>query len=169
MLGASKTRVEHRHHRLVGEHHRRREQDGAQSCHHRRDLGRRIADPERQSRTIQCHALACKDLRLSVERQVVGVARDQHLCHQRFGRDPALDQPRRRGRLHDRALAAAADQLGAPGDDDPELRRHHVEPFGPILPDRRHRRAAARAVGVLRSQRHLDARQVGRQRTPACT
>jgi len=50
---------------------------------------------------------------------------------------------------------------------DGELRRDHVQPLGGVLPDHCHRRPAARARGVLGHQRHLNPRQMCRQRTAA--
>jgi hypothetical protein len=55
--------------------------------------------------------------------------------HQRFGGQPALDQPRRRGRLDHRALARPAAIPGPAGNDHPELRRDHIEPLGGVLTD----------------------------------
>jgi hypothetical protein len=42
-----------------------------------------------------------------------------------------------------------------------------IQPLGGVVADYRHRRLAAWARGVLRRQRHLDPRQVCRQRTAA--
>ncbi|MCP1835504.1 hypothetical protein J2R76_003842 [Bradyrhizobium sp. USDA 4532] len=49
-------------------------------------------------------------------------------------------------------------------DDHAELRRDDVEPLGRFLADHMHRRAAARAIGIFRSDRHVDVRQMGRKR-----
>jgi len=45
------------------------------------------------------------------------------------------------------------------------LRRDDVEPLGGLLADDMHRAPAARAGGVLRGEHHLDARQMGGQRS----
>ena len=42
-------------------------------------------------------SLARHHLRLSIQRQMIGVACHQHMCHRRFGGQAAFDQPRRRG------------------------------------------------------------------------
>ena len=81
----------------------------------------------------------------------------------RLGGDAALDQPRRRGLLHDCAGAGATGQLRPPRHHHAELPRNHVEPLGSVFADHHHGRPAARAGGVLRRQFHLDARQVGGQ------
>lgn len=113
-----------------------------------------------------------KDLRLAIQRQMVGVACHQHRGDQRLGRDAALDQPRRRRCLHHGACAGPAGELRTFGHDHPKLRRDHIQPLRGVLADHRHRRPAARARGVLGRQRHLDPRQVCRQcasaGTPLC-
>ena len=166
-LGPAPAWIEHRHHRLVGEHPRRGQQDLAQPGHHGRDLGRGIPHPERQRGPVQLHALPGHDLRLAIQRQMVGIARHQHVRDKRLGRQPALDQPRGGRRLHDHPLADPAGQLRAPGHHHPELGGDHVQPLGAVMADDRHRTPAARARRVLWRQRDLDPRQVRRQRTPA--
>jgi hypothetical protein len=71
------------------------------------ELGGGVADPIREGRAIELDALAGVDLALPIERQVVGVFADQDMGDKRLGRQPALDQARRRGCL-DHALLAAA-------------------------------------------------------------
>jgi hypothetical protein len=46
----------------------------------------------------------------------------------------------------------------------PELCRDHVEPLRGLLADHMHGRPAARAIGIVRRDRHIDARQMGRKR-----
>ena len=123
------------------------------------------ADPVGQRRAIEVDALAGVDLRLAVERQVIGVLGDQHLRDRRLGRQSALDQPRRRGRLHHHVLAGPAGIFGPAHDQHAELRRHDVEPLAAILADPMQRVAAARAGVVLDVDHHLDARQMRRQRS----
>jgi hypothetical protein len=48
-------------------------------------------------------------------------------------------------------------------DDHAELRRDDVEPLRCLLADHMHRRAAARAIGIFRGNRHVDMRQMGRK------
>ena len=95
---------------------------------------------------------------------MVGVLGDQHLGDQRFGGQPALDDPRRRGRLDHGTLARAAAVARAAGDEHPEGRGHDVEPLGDVLADPVERAAAARAGLVLDIDDLLDPIEVGRQR-----
>jgi hypothetical protein len=147
LLGPTPARIEHRHDGLVGKDPRRRQHDLAQPRHHRGDLGGGVAGPERKCRAVDRHTLALDHLRLPIQRLVIGKAPGQHVRDQRFGRNPALDQPGRRRLLHDDALAGAASQIRPPGDQDPELRRDHVQPFRFVFADNRHHPATARARG----------------------
>ena len=91
---------------------------------------------------------------------MVGVLADQDMGHQRLGGQPALDQPRRRGRLDHRVLAHPAAISGPAGDDHAELRRDHVEPFGDVFADPVHRAATA-GTGLVAGLDHaLFARQM---------
>ena len=99
---------------------------------------------------------------------MIGKPRHRHLRDQRLGRQATLDQPRRRGHLHDRARAGAAGKFRPPCHDHPVLRGDDIQPLGDVGADLGHRGPAARACGVLGSQRHLDTRQVARQLASAC-
>jgi hypothetical protein len=48
--------------------------------------------------------------------------------------------------------------------DHPELGRDHVEPLGSLLANPMHRRMAAGTIGVFRLDRHIEVRQMTRQR-----
>ena len=133
-------------------------------CSRGRDLGGGIAHPGSQGGALQLDALAGHDLGLAIQRQVVGVARHEHVRDQRLGGQPALDQPWWRWRLHHRARTRPAGQLGAFGHDDAELRRDHVQPLRGVMADDRHRAAAAGTSAVLGREHHLDPRQMRRQR-----
>jgi hypothetical protein len=101
---------------------------------------------------------------------VVGIFADQDMGNQRFGGQSALDQPGWRGRLDHRALARPAAVPGPAGDDDPELRRDHVEPFGDVLADPVQRAATAGASLILGLGHDLFARQMlGQSATVATT
>jgi hypothetical protein len=63
---------------------------------------------------IEMDALAGIDLRLPVQGEMIGVLGHQDMRDQSLGRDAAFDNARRRGRLHDRALAGAAALTGSP-------------------------------------------------------
>jgi hypothetical protein len=95
---------------------------------------------------------------------MVGITGHQHMRHQRLGRNAAFNQARRCRRLHHCTGAAPAGELRSLCHDDPELRRDHVQPLGSVLANHHHRRPAARARGVLGRQRHLNPRQVRRER-----
>lgn len=95
------------------------------------------------------------------------MARHQDMRDGRLGRQPALDQPWRGGRLHDDVAAGAAGELRAASDENAELRGDDVKALGGVGADDRHRALAAGTGGVLRLDHHLDARQVGGERAAA--
>lgn len=94
-----------------------------------------LPHPVRQRRTIQLNALAGVNLRLPIERQVIGIFGDKNLGDGGFGRQSALDQPGRGRRLHNTVLASTAGVFGTPSHEDPELRRDQVQPLASILAD----------------------------------
>jgi hypothetical protein len=103
------------------------------------------------------------DLRLSVQRQVIGVFGHEHLRYARLGRQSALDQSRRRCCLHHHALACPAGIFGPAHDEHAQLRRHDVEPLAHVLTDAMQRLAAARTGMVIDIDHRLDPRQMRRQ------
>jgi hypothetical protein len=68
-----------------------------------------------------------------------------------LGRQAALDQSRWRRGLHDTVLASPAGVFGPPGDEQPELCRHDVEPLALVLADpvRRQHSPAGSSFGTL--------------------
>jgi hypothetical protein len=94
-----------------------------------------LPHPVRQRRTIELNALAGVNLRLPIERQVIGIFGDQDLGDGGLGRQSALDQPGRGRRLHDTVLASTAGVFGPPGNEDLELSRDQVQPLASILTD----------------------------------
>ena len=124
-----------------------------------------LPHPVRQRRTIEFNALAGVNLRLPVERQVIGIFGDQDLGDGGLGRQSALDQPGRRRRLHDAVLASPAGVFGTPGHEDPELRRDQVQPLASILSNPVQLALAAGTGLVLDVDDDLDPRQVRRQGT----
>ena len=100
---------------------------------------------------------------------MIGIFPDHDIGDQLLGRQPALDQPWRRRRLHHRARATPAGIFGPARDDHLILRRDHVEAFGAILADDMHRATAAWAGHVLGLDQHLASRQMSGQRTTALT
>jgi len=167
LLGPPTSGVEHRHDSLIGEDVRRGHHHRAQPRHHRGELGRRIPDPERQCGAIEDHALPGHHLSLPIQRLMIGKARDRHLRDECLGRQATFDQPRRCGRLHHGTGTGSTGELRSPGHDYSVLHRDNIQPLRLVFADHRHRGPAARARGVVRNQRHLDPRQVGRQGTAA--
>ncbi len=113
-----------------------------------------------QRRAIDDHALARPDLRLAIERKMIGVAGDEDMRDGRLGRDAAGDQQCGCRRLHHHARTGAAGELRPPRHHDPELRRDDVEPLGTILTDHHHGGLTARAGRRLGRQIHLSPRQM---------
>jgi hypothetical protein len=126
------------------------------------------AGPVRQGGATCGHALAGHDLRLSIQGQMIGELRDDDMRERGLGRQPALDQRGRHGRLSHPRPTLRAGVAGAHGDDHPEARRSDVEPLGAILTDPHHPAAAARTTQVVRLDQALLARQVlGQRARPA--
>ena len=128
-FGAASTRIEHRRRGLVGEQLGAALQLGQQMIAQRRQPPCRAAYPVRQRRAIELDALARIDLRLPIERKVIGILADQHMRDQRLRRQPSLDDPRRRRRLDRRGLARAAAVTRVPGDEHAEGGGNDIEPF----------------------------------------
>ena len=118
------------------------------------------ADPVGERRAVEVDPLAGIDLGLPVERKVVGVLGDDDLGDQGLRRQAAFDQPGRGWRLHHRAGAGPAGILGPADYQDPELGRHHIEPFGDVLTDPVHLTGTARAGRVGDVDHRLDPWQV---------
>ena len=161
LLGAATAGIEHRRHGLIDRDLARGQYELAHPKINRHQLGGRIADPERQDRALDVEALGEQHLSLTIERQMPGVFGDQHGGDHRLGRQPALDQPFGRARLHHRLLTGAARIFGTVRHDHPELRRDHVEPLRGLFADHMHRRLATGAVRVVGLDRYVDARQMG--------
>jgi hypothetical protein len=64
-----------------------------------------VTDPVRQRGAIQLDALASVNLRLPVQRQMIGIFGHQNLSDGGLGRQSALDQPGWGRRLHDAVFA----------------------------------------------------------------
>ena len=85
-----------------------------------------LADPVGHGRAVEVDAFTGVDLRLPIERQVVGVLGDQHVRHGRLGRDATLDEAGGRRRLHHDLLARPAGIFRPARHDHPELGGHDV-------------------------------------------
>jgi hypothetical protein len=125
----------------------------------------RTPHPIGQRRAVELNALPSVNLGLPIKRKVIGVFGDQDLRYGALSRQSALNQPRRRGRLHNHVLATAAAIFGPANDEHPELRRHDVETFARVLADPMQRLAATRTSAVFDVDQHLDAWQMSRKRS----
>jgi len=123
------------------------------------------ADPVGQGRAIERDALPRIDLSLPIQRQMIGVFGDENLRHRRLGRQPTLNQPRRRCRLHNSALAGPTGIFGPTHNKHAELGRDDVESFADILANPMQCVAAAWAGMIVDVDHHLNARQMLRQRS----
>jgi hypothetical protein len=123
-----------------------------------------VADPVRQRRSVQIDALPGVDLRLAVQRQMVGIFRHQDLGDGGFRRHAAFDQTRGRWGLHDTILAAPAGVFRAAGDEYPELRRYDVQPLALVLADPVQLALAAGAGPAVDIDDDLEPWQMRRQR-----
>src|SRR5215510_809524 len=94
-----------------------------------------MSHPVRHGGAADLDAVAGIDALLAIERQAVGIFGDSHMRDQRLARHAGLDEMRGSRRLADAFLALRAAIFGTAGDDDAELRRRHVEPFGDVLAD----------------------------------
>ena len=163
-------RIEHRRPRLIGEDFRGRSDVFQEALVHGPQMPGGAANPVGERRTVERDPLPGVDLRLAVERQMIGVFGDQHMGDCRLGWQAALDQSRRSRRLHDAALAGPACIFGTMRHQHPELRRNNIQPLGDILPYHVQQALAARAGFVLDVDGRLDARQMSGKRaaiTPA--
>ncbi|ANT54836.1 hypothetical protein A6B35_33275 (plasmid) [Mesorhizobium amorphae CCNWGS0123] len=126
----------------------------------------RAADPVGERGAVQIDALPGVDLRLAIERQVIGILGDQNLGDRRLGWQTAFDQPGGRRSLHDNILAGTTRIFRPAHDDHAQLRRHDIEPLADLFADPMKSVAAARTGMVLDVDDYLDARQMRRQRPP---
>ena len=113
LLDAPASGIEHWCRRLVGEQLGRLLQLLQEPRVHRAQRESGTAHPIGQGGTVERDAVARIDLRLAIERRVVGIFGDQYMRDQCLGRDAALDQPLRRRRLHHLASAGLAGIFGA--------------------------------------------------------
>lgn len=93
-----------------------------------------VPHPLRHQRPAEFNAIAQIDRLLPVKRKAVGVFRHGDIGEQPLRRQAAFNDVRRRQSL-DHAVTAPESVFGTARDDDPELRRHDVQPLGSILAD----------------------------------
>jgi hypothetical protein len=90
------------------------------------------AHPSGECRAIQVDAFASIDLRLPVERLMIGILRYQYMCEQTRSRKSAVDGARRCRGLHD-AIAGIAAQLGPHMTKNLEAGPHVLQHLGHIF------------------------------------
>ena len=134
-LGSTAARVEDRRLGLVHEQLARGLQMPGQTVDDRLQVERCLADPIGQHRAAQVDPGPGIDLRLTVERQVVGILGDQHMGEQRLGGQCAFEQVCGCRGLHNGAGASAAGIFRPNGHDNPELSGGDVEPLTAVFPD----------------------------------
>jgi hypothetical protein len=159
-LGAASAWVEHRGRRLVGEQLRRRPEVGENALANRTQVEGGAADPVGERRAVEAQALALVNLRLAIQRQMIGAFGDQHVRHRRLRRQAALDQSRRRWGLHDDVLASPASILGPAHDQHPELGGNDIELLAHVFADPVKLAPTARASLALDVDDGLEARQM---------
>jgi hypothetical protein len=76
----------------------------------RLELGSGGANPLGKRRALDPDAVTCQDLRLPVERYMIGVLAHHRVGNQRLRRQPALDQSRGHRRLNEQYLRALCRQ-----------------------------------------------------------
>lgn len=163
-LGTTAPRIEHRRRGLVSEQSRRTLQPLERMVPKRRQPSGSPSDPVGERRAVELDVLTSEDLRLPIERQVIGILGDNDVRDERGGGHAAGDDTRHRGRLDDNALAGPAAIARTTGDQHPQGRRHDVEALGSILADGMKRAAAAAAGLIVYIDDLLDALEMRRQR-----
>ncbi len=91
--------------------------------------------PVGKRRTIDLHTLARHNLRLPVERKMVGIFFDQHISEQRLARQTTGYDMLWRSCLRDPVATRAAPHFRSHRHQNAVLRGHDVEPLGPVLAD----------------------------------
>ncbi|CCA91121.1 hypothetical protein PP1Y_AT1483 [Novosphingobium sp. PP1Y] len=106
------------------------------------------------------------ELRLTVQRQVIGLLGRQNLRDQRFGVDATFDDPCRCRGLHDRTLARAATVARTARDKNTEGGGHEIEPFSHVFADLMVGAATTAASLALDVDDLFNPLQVSWQRSP---
>ena len=164
-FGLTGSGIEHRSSGLVHEELARTFQVGNQGIEDGTQFEGGPANPIGKRGAVEVNALAAHDLRLPIERKMVGVFADQHMGDRSFRRQACLDQPSRGRGLDDAVGAGAARIFGATGDDDAELRRDHIQPLRHIFTDAM-QASPAGADQACRLDHLFDTRKMAWKRTP---
>src|SRR5215469_334320 len=148
-LSLSCPRRQHGYWRVVGVQLVAVENVTPQYFHQRRHQFARRSYPPGEGRAFQIHSLPSVDLRLPIQRQVIGVLRDQHMRQQARSCHAMRDRPRLRRRLYDSFTGGAA-QLRTHLADYFEMLGHVLEHLRHIFADLTQPPAATRAHRFLR-------------------
>src|SRR6516162_1136087 len=127
-LGLAPPRIEHGATRLVGKQLRRALELAEQVLVKRFQLGSCRSDPLRKRGALNMDPVSRQDLRLPVQRQVIGVLGDHHIGNERFRQKTALDQAGWRRRLYHAIGTLPAGILRSARDDHPDLGWNLVQP-----------------------------------------
>ena len=158
------SRLEHRRGGLIGKQSLGSSQSLEDVVAQGAQIPRCASDPVCKGGAVKLDALPGIDLRLPVERQVIGILGDQHLRDQRFGGDAAFDDPCRRRSLDDRALTRTAAIARTAGNQHAEGGGDDIEAFSHILADLVECAAAAGTGLIFDIDDLLDPLEMGRQR-----
>jgi hypothetical protein len=113
--------------------------------------------------TLEIDAMPGKNLRLPIERRVIAIFADQHLCEQSWRGQSAGDQPFRRCRLHD-LVAAAAGLFRAGNAHHTKLRRHPIQHLTDAFANGMEHTTATAAALTGNVEQNIFARQMFGQR-----
>jgi hypothetical protein len=162
-FGAPPSGIEHRQSGVIGEHLGRGQHGAQHQLVQRSEPPAGAPHPIAQRGTIQRHALAREDLRLAIQRQMIGVFVDQHMRQQRLARHAAVDRSFRCRCLHDRLFTGPAAIARAADHSHPQLGGHIVQHLRLVFADQMQRTAAAGTGLVLDIDHQLDPWQMRRQ------
>ena len=160
LAGSPSSLFEHRQRSFIAEHAREAVDRLQLQVIQPFEPPRGAIDPVHQRRTVEVDAVASKHLGLPVERHVPRELGDHHPGDQRGRGHAGLDQPRRCGRLHHRALAGAAAVFRPHGAQHAQDCRYDVERLVHTFADAMHLAGAARAGGAVGLDHLLAAGQV---------
>lgn len=113
-------------------------------------------DPVCKGGAIQLDALAGINLRLPIERQMIGILGHQHLSDQGLGGNAAFDDTSRCRGLDDRTLTGAAAIARPTGNQNTERGWHNIKAFGYVLTDLVQSSATAWAGLIIYIDKLLD-------------
>src|ERR1700738_614668 len=147
-LGLTSSWRKHRHRRIVPVQLLCVEHVATQNLSYRCKQRRSLTDPAGQDGAFQLNPFACEDLRLTVQRSVVGELRRDDMRQQARSREATINHALWRRCLH-HAGALPAAHLGANMADDEEARRHVLEHLRNVFTELAQFALTARALAVF--------------------